>query len=117
MGARPPDWQSLFDATRKLTGDRDSFEDVLSTGSELLRDVLLVLESGEAAAVAHVDLVPRLKAWASALGFHGIVTLKEGLDEARRLHIRNVNQQLGMDSLAIGMLSRSRAGSSPASRT
>ncbi len=108
--ARTPDWQRLFDSTRKLTGDRDSFDDILGTGSELLRDMLLVLESGETAPVSHVDLVPQLKAWAAAFGFAGIVALKEGLDEAHRLQIRNVNQQLGLDSLAIGMVSPARPG-------
>lgn len=111
--ARTPDWQQMFEATRKLTGDRDGFEDVLRTGSELLRDLLLVLEGGETAPVAHLDLVSRLKTWAAALGFQGIVALKEGLDEAHRLQIRNVNQQLGLDSLAVDMVSRSRSGSAP----
>lgn len=108
--SRTPDWHQIFDATRKLTGDRDSFEEMLSTGAELLRDLLLVLEIGENAPVAHLDLVPRLKSWAAAIGFQGIVTLKEGLDEAHRLQIRNVNQQLGLDSLAIDLVSRSKPG-------
>jgi DNA polymerase III subunit delta' len=107
--ARGPDWQGLFDATRKLAADRESFEDVLNMGAELLRDLLLVLESGDRAVVSHFDLLPRLKTWATALGFEGIVALKEGLDEARRLQIRNVNQQLSLDALAIGMLSRGHA--------
>lgn len=114
--ARTPDWGQLFDSTRKLTADRDHFEEMLSTGSELLRDLLLVLEGGEGAPVAHLDIVPRLKVWASALGFQGIVALKEGLDEAHRLQIRNVNQQLGFDSLAIAMVSRGRLNAPPAGR-
>lgn len=110
--ARTPDWQQLFDSTRKLTGDRDSFDEVLATGTGLLRDMLLVLESGDSAPVSHLDIVPRLKTWAAALGFQGILALKEGLDEAHRLQIRNVNQQLGLDSLAIGLGSGGRAGGS-----
>jgi DNA polymerase III subunit delta' len=106
--ARTPDWQSIFDATRKLTGDRDSFETLLATGSELLRDMMLVLETGAAAHLSHIDLAPRLKGWATALGFRGILRLQEGLDEADRLQVRNVNQQLGLDSLAIAILSRDR---------
>ncbi len=106
--ARAPDWQQLFDSTRKLSGDRDSFDDMLATGTELLRDLLLVLERGEGAQVSHLDLIPRLKTWASTFGFAGIVALKEGLDEAHRLQIRNVNQQLGLDSLAVGMVSSRR---------
>jgi len=106
--ARTPDWHQLFDSTRKLTGDRDSFDDILTTGTELLRDMLLLLESGDSASVSNLDTVPRLKTWAAALGFQGILLLKEGLDEAHRLQIRNVNQQLGLDALAIGMVSGSR---------
>lgn len=108
VGRGAPDWQRIFDATRKLTADRESFNEMLGMGYSLLRDLLLVLERGERARVAHLDLAPRLKAWASALGFNGIVTLKNGLDEAYRLQVRNVNQQLGLDSLAIEMVGRVR---------
>lgn len=108
VGRRAPDWQRIFDAIRKMTADRANFNEMLGTGYSLLRDLLLVLERGERARVAHLDLTPRLKAWASALGFNGIVTLKNGLDEAYRLQVRNVNQQLGLDSLAVEMVGRVR---------
>jgi hypothetical protein len=39
--------------------------------------------------------------WAPKLGLAGIVTLKNGLDKAYRLQTRNVNQQLGPETLAI----------------
>ena len=72
--------------------------------------MLLLLESGDSASVSHLDIVPRLKTWAATLGFQGILALKEGLDEAHRLQIRNVNQQLGLDSLAVGLASAARTG-------
>ena len=73
----------------------------------LLRDLLGVLEAGERAPVSQVDLLPRLKLWAPKLGLGGIEALKDGLDRAYRLQVRNANQQLGLDSLAIDLLSRS----------
>ena len=100
-----PDWQRLFESTRALTGNREGFEESLNVGYGLLRDLLLVLEQGERAAVRHVDLRPRLMTWSARLGFPGIESLKDGLDEAYRLQVRNVNQQLGFDALAAGMLS------------
>ncbi|HUI41201.1 MAG TPA: hypothetical protein VL523_04455 [Terriglobia bacterium] len=100
----PPDWQRIFESTRALTGDREHFEETLAVGYSLLRDLLLVLERGERAGVSHLDLAPRLRAWGAKLGFGGIEALKEGLDQAYRLQVRNVNQQLGFDALAAAML-------------
>jgi DNA polymerase-3 subunit delta' len=99
------DWQGIFDSTRILSGDRESFPETLAIGYSLLRDLLAALECGEGAAVTHLDLLPKLKAWAPRLGFEGIETLKEGLDQAYRLQVRNANQQLGLDSLAIELVS------------
>ena len=102
------DWRRLFDSTRALTGDREHFNETLGIGYALLRDLLEVFAAGERASLTHLDLVPRLKIWAKQLGFEGIEMLKEGLDQAYRLQVRNVNQQLGLDALAIAMASRER---------
>jgi len=68
----------------------------------LLRDLLHVAVAGNSApAVVNLDLTARLGGWASRLGLSGIERLKQGLDQAYRLQIRNVNQQLGLDTLAI----------------
>jgi len=66
-----------------------------------LRDLVHVLEAPEGGGVVNLDLGPRLKVWASKLGLAGIERLKSGLDQAYRLQVRNVNQQLGLDALAI----------------
>jgi DNA polymerase III subunit delta' len=100
------DWQGIFDSTKALSGDRESFDETLGIGYSLVRDLLVVLECGERAVISHLDLVPRLKAWAPSLGFQGVEMLKDGLDRAYRLQIRNANQQLGLDSLAIELISR-----------
>lgn len=119
--AAMPDWQRVFEATRALTGDREHFDEILSTGYGLLSDLLQVLECGERARVAHLDIVARLRPWAARLGFRGIEMLKSGLDQAYRLQVRNVNQQLGFDALAVGIASRGhtssleRTGGSPSS--
>ena len=96
-----PDWMMVFDSTKALTENRESFEETLSIGYALLRDLVHVLEAREDAQVVNLDLAPRLKAWASKLGLAGIERLKSGLDQAYRLQVRNVNQQLGLDALAI----------------
>jgi DNA polymerase III subunit delta' len=106
-----PDWHRVFEATRALTGDREHFDEILGIGYGLLGDLLHALECGERARVAHLDIVARLRPWAAKLGFRGIEMLKSGLDQAYRLQVRNVNQQLGLDALAVGIASRGRTSS------
>lgn len=101
---KEPDWDSLFDSSKALTEKRDEFDETLRIGYLMLRDLELVCEHGKSAAVANVDILPHLVAWAEPLGLRGIARLKEGLDEAYRLQIRNVNQQLGLESLALDLL-------------
>ena len=101
----PQDWKTLFDATKALAGERGSIEESLKTGSILLRDVMHVLVDAQSQAVTNVDLLPRLKAWAQALGLKGIQKLEEGLERSYSLQNRNVNQQLTFDSLAAELLS------------
>ena len=96
-----PNWTLVFDSTKALTENRESFEETLSVGYALLRDLVHVLEAPEAGGVVNLDLGPRLKVWASKVGLAGIERLKSGLDQAYRLQVRNVNQQLGLDALAI----------------
>ena len=100
------DWRALFDSTKALTEDRESFEETLGMGYSLLSDLIYILETSDDTRITHVDLLPRFKAWAPKLGLAGLETLKEGLDEAYRSQIRNANQQLGLEALAIGLLTR-----------
>ena len=44
-----------------------------------------------------------------SLGLQGIELLKSGLDQAYRLQIRNVNQQLGFEALGLEVSARSKA--------
>ena len=100
-----PNWQKVFDSTKALTENRESFEETLRIGTMLLADLLLVLAAGpDSPALTNLDLKPRLAAWASRLGLAGIAKLKNGLDQAYRLQTRNVNQQLGMDVLALEVI-------------
>ncbi len=100
-----PNWRMLFDSTKALTENRDDFEDTLRIGYALLRDLMEVLVGQADSSVVNVDVLPRLKAWAPQLGLKGIETLKNGLDQAYRLQPRNVNQQLGLEALAIELQS------------
>jgi DNA polymerase-3 subunit delta' len=110
-GSSSPDWRLLFDAAKSLTEDREDFEANLRIGYSLLRDLLQVLEKGSEAEVTSIDLLPRLKAMASKLGLSEIEKLKSGLDQAYRLQIRNVNQQLGFETLGADLLSSAQASS------
>jgi DNA polymerase-3 subunit delta' len=107
--AHAPDWKALFDSTKALAEDRDTFEETLRIGYSLLRDLMTALDSGPETSVVNVDLRSRLKVWSAKLGLRGIETLKDGLDQAYRLQVRNVNQQLGLDTLAVELLSASAA--------
>ncbi len=104
----PSDWKILFDSTRALAENRDDFEDTLRMGYTLLRDLVLILVTGADAEVVHMDLLTRLKTWAPKLGLPGIEKLKAGLDQAYRLQTRNVNQQMGLEALAVNVLTDSR---------
>ncbi len=99
------DWKVLFDSTRALTENRDEFEETLRIGYTLLRDLTQVLLAPKSEEVVNLDLRARLKDWAHHLGVPGILRLKSGLDDAYRLQIRNVNQQLGLDALATELAS------------
>jgi len=100
------DWRPLFDSAKALAESRDDFEATLDIGYSLLRDLLHVLLQGPGTEVTNVDVLPRLQAWAAALGLHGIELLKSGLDQAYRLQIRNVNQQLGLETLGLEVWAR-----------
>jgi DNA polymerase-3 subunit delta' len=99
------DWKLVFDSARALAENRDDFEGTLKVGYSLLSDLLHVLLDPAADAVVNVDLAERLKQWAPKLTLAGIEKLKAGLDQAYRLQIRNVNPQLGFESLGIEMIS------------
>lgn len=99
-----PDWNSIFNSTRALTENRDEFEQTLRVGYLLLRDLELVCEFGKNGPVANIDILHHLINWSESLGLEGIARLKEGFDQAYRLQIRNVNQQLGLESLAVEMV-------------
>jgi DNA polymerase III subunit delta' len=100
------DWRPLFDSAKALAESRDDFDATLDIGYSLLRDLLLVLLQGPETEVTNVDVLPRLQAWAASLGLHGIELLKSGLDQAYRLQIRNVNQQLGLETLGLEVWAR-----------
>ena len=106
------DWRLLFDSARALAENRDDFEGTLKVGYSLLSDLLHILLDPAADAVVNVDLAARLKGWAPKLTLGGIEKLKAGLDQAYRLQIRNVNPQLGFETLGIEMVS----GREPSSR-
>jgi DNA polymerase-3 subunit delta' len=97
------DWRPLFDSARALAEKRDDFEGTLKVGYALLSDLMHTLLDPGADAVVNVDLNPRLAGWASHLTLAGIEKLKAGLDQAYRLQIRNVNPQLGFETLGIDL--------------
>jgi len=100
------DWRPLFDSAKALAESRDDFEATLDIGYSLLRDLLHVLLQGPESDVTNVDILPRLRVWAAGLGLRGIELLKSGLDQAYRLQIRNVNQQLGLEALGLEVSAR-----------
>jgi DNA polymerase III subunit delta' len=99
-------WKSLFDSTKALTENREEFEAILQTGYLILRDLLQVLEDGPNGQITNVDLLPRLRVWGEKLGRAGINMVVQGLDQSYRLQSRNVNQQLGLEDIAVEVLER-----------
>ena len=104
-----PNWDNLFAASKALTEQRDQFEDTLRMGYLLLEDLEHLVEEGGEGAVANIDIIRHLQAWAQHLGLRGVAGLKEGFDQASRLQVRNVNQRLGLETLAIDLLEQSGA--------
>jgi DNA polymerase-3 subunit delta' len=101
----PLDWRGVFDSARALAENRDDFEGTLKIGYSLFSDLLHILLDPAGDAVVNVDLTARLKGWAPKLTLGGIEKLKAGLDQAYRLQIRNVNPQLGFETLGIDVRS------------
>jgi hypothetical protein len=99
------DWRLVFDSARGLAENRDDLEGTLKVGYSLLSDLMHLLLDPAEDAVVNVDLTARLKGWAPKLTLSGIEKLKAGLDQAYRLQIRNVNPQLGFETLGIEMIS------------
>jgi DNA polymerase-3 subunit delta' len=104
-----PDWRLLLESARALNENRDDFEETLKIGYALLADLLYVLLDPASRAVVNLDLQPRLMAWAAGLKLGGIERLKSGLDQAYRLQVRNVNPQLGFETLGIEVISGSES--------
>ena len=102
------DWRALFDSAKALAENRDDFEATLGIGYSLLRDLLHVLSQGPEAEATNLDVLPQLQGWAARLGLQGIELLKSGLDQAYRLQIRNINQQLGLETLGMEVCARTR---------
>jgi DNA polymerase-3 subunit delta' len=99
------DWRMMFDSARALAENRDDFEGTLKIGYSLLSDLMHMLLNQAADTVVNVDVAARLQGWAPKLTLSGIEKLKAGLDQANRLQIRNVNAQLGFETLGIDMIS------------
>jgi len=108
--ASAPDWRLLFDSTRALAENRDDLEATLTIGYSLLRDLLYVRTGGSQEEIVNLDLLPNLQGWAAGLGLPGIEQMKVGLDQAYRLQVRNVNQQLGFETLGIDLATGTGAG-------
>jgi DNA polymerase-3 subunit delta' len=106
------DWQMVMDSARGLAENRDDLEGTLHVGYTLLSDLMHLLLNPAADAIVNVDLTSRLKGWAPKLTLGEIEKLKAGLDEAYRLQIRNVNPQLGFETLGIEMVAGRHPGSS-----
>jgi len=104
------DWRSIFDSARALAENRDDFEETLKVGYSLLSDLLHCLLDQGADAIVNIDSTERLNRWAPKLTLGGIAKLKAGLDQAYRLQIRNVNPQLGFETLGIDMVSGGNSG-------
>jgi DNA polymerase-3 subunit delta' len=105
------DWRMVMDSAHGLAENRDDLEGTLHVGYTLLSDLMHLLLNPAADTVVNVDLTARLKGWAPKLTLGGIEKLKAGLDEAYRLQIRNVNPQLGFETLGIEMISARQPGS------
>jgi DNA polymerase III subunit delta' len=110
--AAEPDWRRVFDSTRALTEKREDLDETLRSGLTLLRDLVLIRETGRTDRVTHLDLIPQLRGWAGKLDLARISVLKSGLDQAYRLQTRNVNQQLGLDALVTTLADPSAASRS-----
>lgn len=104
----PPQWKSLFETTKLLADSRGRAEESLKTGSVLVRDLMHILLDPESHAITNIDVLPRLQTWATTLGLQEIEKLEHGIEDAYRLQNRNVNQQLGFDSLAAELIGSGR---------
>jgi DNA polymerase III subunit delta' len=105
VAGRGPDsavnWKGVFTSSKAIAEKRDEFEETLRVGSTLVADLLRTSTAGSHAVLVNMDLAERLRGWAANLGFKGITNLHTGLHRAYRLQIRNVNQELGLETQAV----------------
>jgi DNA polymerase-3 subunit delta' len=113
----PAEWRQLFDSARALAENRDDFEETLKIGYSLLADLLHVSLDSTTEAVVNIDLTGRLLRWAPKLTLRGIEKLKAGLDQANRLQVRNVNPQLGFETLGLDVALSIDAGKKSEARS
>jgi len=105
----PATWKGLFDSAKGITESREEFEDRLKIGYGLLSDLLRVLVKKSSEQLINLDVLTKLREWGLTLGMEGIVRLKDGLDHAYRAQVRNANQEIGFDALAVELLTEVRA--------
>ncbi len=98
-------WRQIFDSARALAENRGELDGTLEVGYSLLSDLMRLMLDPAADAIVNIDLKPRLKDWAGKLRLERIEKLKAGLDQAYRLQIRNVNPQLGFETLGMDLIS------------
>jgi DNA polymerase-3 subunit delta' len=103
-GPSEADWGMLFEATRALTENRRELESVLRVGAVLCRDLLHAQSEDNDSHLINLDLAQQLRTWSRALGFSGLQKLAHGIERAYRLQVRNVNQQLGLETTAAEIL-------------
>ena len=99
--ASSADWTGLFAASKAIAEKRDEFEAMLRVGATVVGDLVRTAAAGNQALLVNLDLAARLNGWAGKLGFAGAEHLQAGLHHAYRLQIRNANQELGLESMAV----------------
>jgi hypothetical protein len=102
--ARGQGFNQLFASTSALAKDRESsFEDLIATFYSLLTDLLELTSGAKSPLLRNPNFTRELEALARSVDSRWVMRAISGIDGVASGARRNLNRQLGLDSLAASL--------------
>jgi len=100
-------YSEIFSSTAQICKqEKESFENVLELFYSLLTDLLEVSQGPKSILPRNPDLLREVETLSKSIDLDWILRATQGLDALEAGLRRNINRQLGLDSLAVSMASR-----------
>jgi DNA polymerase III subunit delta' len=102
-GVEASDFAALFAGAQKLTGGRESLENLIEVLYSLLQDILHIETKANGEPLRNTDKPRMLMQLARSLGIRGVTASTPALEEMERNLRRNVPARLSVEAFAIGL--------------